>query len=146
MLQATSFSNDQNLFPFVQGSSQYVGPIDRDRAMEYVRRCTPEARVFKLFMMGASIAFNQIRKSDQEILSFFADFFLDKDFNTDVSKRRIIMRAEIRREVKDLKKKVPSSFYELVLIVNDHGQIVDVDFTKLQHQLFRNFESSSKGY
>lgn len=147
MQQAKStFLHDDNLLPYVQGSHLYTGPIDRDRAMEFVRKCTPEPRVFKLFLMGASIAFSQVRKSDQEVLSFFADFLLDKDFNhTGISIRRVIMRTEIRREAKDPRKKNPSAFYEFVLIVNEHGHIVDVDFSKLEHQLFRNLDSSNRG-
>lgn len=142
----STFLHDDNLLPYVQGSQYYTGAVDRDRAMEFVRKCTPEARVFKLFMMGASIAFSQVRKSDQEVLSFFADFLLDNEFNdTGKSIRKVIMRAEIRREARDPRKKNPSAFYEFVLVVNEHGHIVDVDFTKLEHQLFRKLDSSNRG-
>lgn len=145
MLQTTNFMYNEDLLLFVQGSARYAGPIDRDRAMEFVRKCTPDARVFKLFMMGASIAFSQVRKTDQEVLSFFADFLLDKDFNHEgQSTRRVIMRAEIRREGKTSRAKTPSAIHEFVLIVNEYGNIVDIDFTRLQHQLFRKL-GSSKG-
>lgn len=147
MTATATLSKHESLLPYVQGSAQYAGPIDRDRAMEFLRRCTPDVKVFKLILMGAGIAFGQVRKKDQEVLGFFADFLLDTKFNA-VGKetRRVILRAEIRKEVTDPRLKEKPTFFEFDLIVNAHGHVVDVDFTRLQAQLLRNIEVSSKGY
>lgn len=129
----------ENFWTYVKKSNHDKIMIDRDRAMEYVRRNCSDARVFKLFMMGASIAFRQVRQEDKEVLSFFADFHLDDTFNsTGQSVRRVIMKAEIKREHPTKRTVRPTShFYEFTLVVSDDGQIVDVDFTRLANQIHR---------
>ena len=121
--------------------------VERDRAMEYVRRNTADVKTFKLVVLGATIACNQVRKSDKEVLGFYADFVLDKQYKTEgKTYRAVLMRLEIRRENVSPRVKDRSAFFEFVLLVNiDTGIIVDVDYTKLQRQLYR-IQQPMRGY
>lgn len=130
----------ETFWTYVKKSNQDKIMIDRDRAMEYVRRNCVNARVFKLFMLGASIAFNQVRREDQEVLSFYADFHLDEKYNCcEKEIQHVVMKVEIKRENPTKRTVRPAShFYEFSLVVSLDGQIVDVDFTRLANQIQRN--------
>jgi len=126
-----------NFWQYVSRSDYKMETFDRDRAMEYIRRNCFNARVFKLVLLGANIAFNQVRKTDKEVLGFFADFHLELD-HPEIDhpvNHRIMMKMEIRREVKDSKGKLPPVFYEMALLINHDGIIVDVDYQPLERQL-----------
>jgi hypothetical protein len=105
--------------------------------MEYIRRNCVNARVFKLVLVGTTIAFNQVRKTDKEILSLFADFLLQDPFPLpkDPTWQRVRMKMEIRKESKDSRGKILSAFYEMALLINHDGMIVDVDSKPLERQL-----------
>jgi hypothetical protein len=131
---------------YVKQSPTDACEIDRDRAMEYIRCNTLNVNTFKLVMLGASIAFNQARKKDKDVLGFYADFVADDVYNTEGKPLgAVTIRAEIRREEVSPKAKDRSSFYEFTLLVNLDGKIVDVDYRKLQRQLAAN-QQPMRGY
>lgn len=113
--------------------------IDRDRALEYIRLNALNVNTFKLVMLGATIAFNQVRKKDKDVLGFYADFVVDDLYNTQGKPLgAVTIRAEIRKEEVSPRVKDRSSFYEFTLLVNFDGKIVDVDYQKLQRRLAAN--------
>lgn len=126
-----------NFWQYVSRSDSERITIDRDRAMEYIRKNCLNGKVFRLVVMGTTIAFNQVRKTDKEILNLFADFLLQDPFPLpkDPSWSRVKMRMEIRREGKESRGTNPSTFYEMALLINHDGLIVDVDYQPLERQL-----------
>jgi hypothetical protein len=109
--------------------------LDRDRAVEYVRRYCKDAKLFRLFLMGAAIAFNQIRNNDREVIHILADFRM----TTSHALRRDIERVDMHVEyqVEDPRKRTlpKQHFYDLDLFVNAEGLIVGVDFNRLANQI-----------
>ena len=124
---------------YVKQSPTDLCEIDRDRALEYIRLNALNVNTFKLVMLGATIAFNQIRKKDKDVLGFYADFVVDELYNTQGKPLgAVTIRAEIRKEEVSPRVKDRSLFYEFTLLVNYDGKIVDVDYQKLQRRLSAN--------
>jgi hypothetical protein len=129
-----------NFWQYVSSSERERTVIDRDRALEYIRKHCLDVRVFKLVLMGTSIALSQVRKTDKEILALFADFLLEDQYPLpdDPAQQRVMMRMEIRKQAKEESGgKVLSTFYEMALMINVNGVIVDVDYRPLERQLAR---------
>lgn len=135
-LAISNTRKEVGLWEYVRQSNMDSCSIDRDRAMEYMRRNTPDVKVFKLVNLGATIAFNQMRSRQKDVLGFYADFYLDPLFKiTQEGTRAVTVKAEIRLEPQNSRDKERSKFFEYTLIVNERGEIVDVDYQKLQVQL-----------
>lgn len=128
--------NEVGFWQYVRQTKMDSCEIDRDRAMEFMRKNSLNVHVFKLVYLGATIAFNQMRNRQKDVLGFYADFYLDPLFKiTQEGTRAVTVIAEIRLEPQNPRDKDRSKFFEYTLIVNEKGQIVDVDYRKLQVQL-----------
>lgn len=145
--QAIRKETAAGFWQYVKQEGETTCEIDRDRAMEYLRKNSADVKTFKLVLLGATIAFNQVRKTDRDVLGFYADFVLDSKYPVQEQPvRAVTIRAEIRKEDVSLKTKDRSSFYEFTLLVSiDTGKIVDVDYSKLQRQLYRE-RQPMRGY
>lgn len=114
--------------------------LDKDRAVEYVRRYCQDAKTFKLFLMAAGIAFGQVRNSAKEIISILADFHYETTCYSDVNLSRIRMDIELAVELPNGRRAPKSHHYHMTLLVNQDGFIVDVDLNSLAHQVGKSLE------
>jgi hypothetical protein len=119
-------------------SARRTVDIDQDRAVEYVRRNCCDAKIFKLFLMATSIAVNQVRQKGNEVITVLAEFHQEGQSYPRDELTRVKMTIELRVETPGKKKLTPSHFYDITLLVNQEGMIVDVDLNSLAHQISKS--------
>lgn len=136
----------ENLWSYVKSPGQRLASEDRDRAVEYCRRYAVDVKVFKLVMMGIGVITNHVRKTNKEALYYMADFTLDpfRSLTEDSEgNKRVSMWFEVQAESsKGVRRRTPDRRYELLLVVNPNGYIIDVDFKPLMASLFDQFQKS----
>lgn len=118
-------------------SAQQNTPINRDRAVEYVRKHCTNRDILRLFLGAVSIACGQIKKRENDVLVLTADFMLDMSLNSTAKPYRYVaMNMDIRKENPSIGPfAITHHQFEITLMVDSVGEIVDVDCMRLATQI-----------